>query len=173
MFAQQQNTTTVPTTLQQFVEQVFTGEPKPPRSYTLTLDTEFTNTTDDLKTVFECLTTVFTLGMKHRYSDENGKVDLINITPVQFQYMKDYFKSFGFEVMYEAKQHEPMRTDMDNTDNLPSFDEDVFHDVPFSDERTANNLNDLPTAGDDKLDDYFLTLKTEHLIYRIWFSFLQ
>ena len=116
-------------TLQNFVEQVFTGEPKEPRSYTLALDTDFTNTPDDLKTVFECLTTVFTMGMKRKYADNNGVVDLINVTPTQFQYMKDYFKSFGFEVMYEAKPHEQMRTDLEYTDDLPSLDEEDTNNI--------------------------------------------
>ncbi len=164
--------------LQSFVETVFNDEPKDPRTYSLTLDTEFTNTPADLKIIFEALATVFTLAMKHRYSNQStGQVDLAAVTQKQFAKIQEYYRSFGFEVFYEATPFTQFNTNIDysttTTDELPSLSDISTEASPVpTEEQTSRNLDDLSSTVEDKLEDYFITLKTEYLKYKIWFKFL-
>lgn len=164
--------------LQSFVETVFNDEPKDPSTYSLTLDTEFTNTPADLKIIFEALATVFTLAMKHKYSNQStGQVDLTTVTQKQFEQIQAYYRSFGFEVFYEATPFTQFNTNIDSSsstiDELPSLDDISTVASPVTtEEQTSRNLDNLPSSTEDKLEDYFITLKTEHLKYKIWFNFL-
>ena len=159
--------------LQSFVERVFSEDPpSDPNTYTLTLDTDFTNTSEDFKTVFEALATVFTLGMRFKYADsQTGQVNLAAISEQQFDRIKAHFRSFGYNVDYEATpftQFEPSTTE---DDDLPSLADISTEASPVETEQTSHNLDDLPTTQGDKLEDYFITLKTEHAKYKVWFTY--
>ena len=164
-------------TLQSFVERIFTVEPQDPKTHVLTLDTEFTNSPEDLKTVFEALATVFTLAMRLKHADPStGQVDLASLTQDQFELIQKYFRSFGFDVEYAATpftQFNPdTDTSVDDTD-LPSLDDISTEASPATvEEQTAKSLDDLGTTHEDRLEDYFMTLKTEHAKFKVWFTFL-
>lgn len=167
-------------TLQSFVERVFNEAPQDPHTYTLTLDTDFTNTPDDLKTVFEALTTVFTLAMRMKHANPaTGQVDLLSVTNAQFERIQQYFRSFGFNVFYEATPFTQFNTEVidpdapsDPSDNdLPSL-ADISTESSPATEQTARNLDELPTTNADTLEDYFITLKTEQVKFKVWFQFL-
>lgn len=163
--------------LQSFVDRVFSEEPQDPRSYSLTLDTEYTNTPEDLKTVFEALATVFTLAMKLKHGDASGQVNLLNVSHTQFEKMQQYFRSFGFNVFYEATPYTQFDPDMDDPDaltenELPSL-ADISTEASPVDETTSRDLNDLPATEEDKLENFHINLKTERVGFRVWFSFLQ
>lgn len=170
-------------TLQSFVERVFATEPQPANTYSLSLDTEYTNTPEDLKTAFEALATVFTLAMKKKHSNPStGQVDLTSVTEQQFEQMQEYFKSFGFNVYYSATPFTQFNPDQNynDDDDLPSLDDISTATSPAtqpqsasSPSQTSHNLDDLPSSEGDKLEDFFLTLKTEYVKYKVWFSFLQ
>ena len=206
-------------TLQSFVERVFNDDPQDPNTYTLTLDTDFSNTPEDFKTVFEALSTVFTLAMRLKFANPGtGQVNLLEVTDAQFQRLREYFRSFGFDVFYEAvpitqfnttntpSSSTSSSTSLPSTDpsTLPSFDDDVpFPPTPsptdlFSSpsnpdsidqtsqhssststststsifEQMSHSLDDLETTQADTLEDYFITLNTEHVKFRVWFKFL-
>ncbi len=168
-------------TLQSFVERVFNDEPQDPQTYTLTLDTDFTNTPEDFKTVFEALTTVFTLAMRMKHANPaTGQVDLLSVTHAQFERIQQYFRSFGFNVFYEATpftQFNPEAADPDtslNNDDLPSLADIGTEASPVTEtaEQTAKSLDELSTTSADTLEDYFITLKTEQVKFKVWFQFL-
>lgn len=162
-------------TLQSFVERVFNSEPKDPRTYTLTLDTDFTNSPEDLKIVFEALSTVFTLAMRLKHADPStGQVDLLAVTDAQFQKIREYFYSFGFDVFYEATPFTPFNPDADMEDpsNLPSLADISTEASPVESEATAKSLDELPTTKQDTLEDYFITLRTDKVKFKVWFQFL-
>ena len=166
-------------TLQSFIDRVFTVEPQPSNTYSLSLDIEYTNTPEDLKTAFEALATVFTLAMKLKHANPTtGQVDLTNVTQQQFEKMQEYFNSFGFNVFYKATpftqfdpQNQSNQSNQDD-DELPSLDDISTASSPAQ-SQTSHNLNDLPSTQQDKLEDFFLTLKTEHVKYNVWFSSLS
>lgn len=164
-------------TLQSFVERVFNDEPKDPKTYSLSLDTEFTNTPEDLKTVFEALSTVFTLAMRLKHSNPvTGQVDLLQVTEAQFQKIREYFRSFGFDVFYEATPYTTFdpTADQESADDLPSLDDISTEASPATipDEATAKSLDELPSTNQDTLQDYFITLRTEKVKFKVWFQFL-
>lgn len=50
--------------------------------------------------LFEFLLIVFTNGLRVLYGDDNGKVELDQLTPDQFDKVNQYFHSFGFDSVY-------------------------------------------------------------------------
>ena len=90
-----------------FIEYVFTDNAKPKN--TIKLELEPPNPGNNFnKHVFEQLLQIFTDGMKHLYGDDDGKVDIATLEIDSIIKMKDYFDSFGIELifnMYDQKNY--------------------------------------------------------------------
>lgn len=54
----------------------------------------------DMGDIFEFLLIVFTNGLKILHGDENGKVDLGQLSESQFDKVNEYFNSIGFDTTY-------------------------------------------------------------------------
>lgn len=153
-------------TLDEMITELFTNSPKPVN--TIQLQTEGLQ----LKDLFQMLLEIFTKGMKLLYGKQDGTVDLESITDEQFLEVKQRFRSFGIEILYQIKPYyqpgdvtEVFDEDVDE-DNLPDFN---------TEEDTLRNkdLNALPTLAEDKLSDFFYTIHCSNADYRIWFDHLQ
>ena len=88
-----------------FIEYVFSKNPKPKK--TIKLELEPPNPSNNLnKHIFEQLLQIFTDGMKHLYGDDEGKVNIGDLEIDSIIKMKEYFDSFGVELIFNMyNQH--------------------------------------------------------------------
>ena len=82
-----------------FIEYVFIKEPKEKNSIKLELDPPSKNNNIN-KHIFEQLLQIFTDGMKYLYSDNDNKVDIASLEIDSILKMKEYFESFGVELIF-------------------------------------------------------------------------
>ena len=82
-----------------FIEYVFTKEPKEKNSIKLELDSPQEGNNIN-KHIFEQLLQIFTDGMKYLYSDNDNKVDIASLEIDSILKMKEYFESFGVELIF-------------------------------------------------------------------------
>ena len=82
-----------------FIEYVFKDKPKEKNSIKLELDPPNKNNNIN-KHIFEQLLQIFTDGMKYLYSDNDNKVDIASLEIDSILKMKEYFESFGVELIF-------------------------------------------------------------------------
>ena len=82
-----------------FIKYVFENSPKVKNSIKLELDTPGKNNNIN-KHIFEQLLQIFTDGMKYLYSDNDNKVDIASLEIDSILKMKEYFESFGVELIF-------------------------------------------------------------------------
>jgi len=88
-----------------FIKFVFDGEPKSEKTIKLELDPPGENNLN--KHIFEQLLQIFTDGMKYLYSNDGGKVDISQLEIESILKMKEYFLSFGVELIFNMyNQHD-------------------------------------------------------------------
>ena len=89
-----------------FIEYVFKDSPKP--KMTIKLELEPPNHGNNLnKHIFEQLLQIFTDGMKYLYGNNDGKVDISQLEIESILKMKEYFLSFGVELIFNMyNQHD-------------------------------------------------------------------
>lgn len=103
--------------LNELITEIFYNIPKPECSIRIEFDNP--DVDDPTKFVFEQLVMIFTEGMKILYGDYNGNVDLSTITIDDFEKIREYFKSFGFDIKYKITPidyYNPIKND--NVDKL-------------------------------------------------------
>lgn len=90
-----------------FIEYVFTENPK--KKNTIKLELEPPNVGNNFnKHAYEQLLQIFTDGMKHLYSGDDGKVNIADLEISSIINMKEYFESFGVKLifnMYDKKNY--------------------------------------------------------------------
>jgi hypothetical protein len=82
-----------------FIEYVFKDTPKEKNSIKLELDPPDKNNNIN-KHIFEQLLQIFTDGMKYLYSDNDNKVNIASLEIDSIFKMKEYFESFGVELIF-------------------------------------------------------------------------
>ena len=82
-----------------FIEYVFQKEPKEKNSIKLELDSPQEGNNIN-KHIFEQLLQIFTDGMKYLYSDNDNKVNTASLEIESILKMKEYFESFGVELIF-------------------------------------------------------------------------
>jgi len=82
-----------------FIKYVFENSPKVKNSIKLELDTPGKNNNIN-KHIFEQLLQIFTDGMKYLYSDDDNKINIANLEIDSILKMKEYFESFGVELIF-------------------------------------------------------------------------
>ena len=82
-----------------FIEYVFKDKPKEKNSIKLDLDSPQEGNNIN-KHIFEQLLQIFTDGMKYLYSDNDNKVDIASLEINSILKMKEYFESFGVELIF-------------------------------------------------------------------------
>tara|TARA_B100000212_G_scaffold168241_1_gene126443 strand:+ start:312 stop:746 length:435 start_codon:yes stop_codon:yes gene_type:complete len=84
-----------------FIVYMFGSEPKPKDSIQL----ECPDIPDNKNThlhIFEQLLMIYIGGLKHLWSDSEGKVDLTKLTTENIELMKNYFKSISYDVSVDV-----------------------------------------------------------------------
>ena len=84
-------------THEDFIKYMFDSEPKPKDSIQLECSDIPPNKNTHLH-IFEQLLMIYVQGLKHLWSDEEGKVDLTNLTEDNINLMKRYFESINYVV---------------------------------------------------------------------------
>ena len=121
-----------------FIEYVFKDSPKP--KMTIKLELEPPNPGNNLnKHIFEQLLQIFTDGMKHLYGDDDGKVDIVTLEIDSIIKMKEYFDSFGVELifnMYNQSDYvlKPYIYDKPELYNKSKKVSDFYYEVPLEKE---------------------------------------
>ena len=119
-----------------FIEYVFTANPKPKNTIKLELDPPQKDNNFN-KHVFEQLLQIFTDGMKHLYSDEDGTLDIKSLEINSILKMKEYFESFGIELifnMYDKNNYvmKPYIYDNPVLYNKSKKVSDFYYEIPVS-----------------------------------------
>ena len=84
-----------------FIKYMFEKEPKPKDSIQLECPDIVEGKNIHLH-IFEQLLMIYVQGLKHLWSDEEGKVDLTNLTEDNINLMKRYFESINYNVNIEV-----------------------------------------------------------------------
>ena len=123
-------------------EKIFEGGPKKVKSIQIEFSKdELENKEIDFnKKIFDMLLEIFYDGMK-KFHSKNGKVNLEEVSNDEFNKIKEYFWSTGFDIFYK----------------LIKDDEVVF----------KNDYKDKKS----ELKDYYLNLKTNNFTYQIYFDY--
>ena len=83
--------------IDELINNIFYSPPKNEKSINLDLDC------DDIKQVFQVLVEIFTKGMKIKFGDNAGSVNLDELALEDFNLMKEYFASFGFKLFFDKE----------------------------------------------------------------------
>jgi hypothetical protein len=121
------------------IEKIFSNSPNSENSLKIDLCEN-----DDIENLFKTLTHIFTRGMQLIYGNRSGKVNLDHITTEQFFEMNQYFRSFGYELIYEKK----------------SFNGDLI----------GTNIDGIRGDKNSKLSEHYLQIKSDKNIYKISFT---
>ena len=119
-----------------FIEYVFTKDPKTKNTIKLELDPP--NPGNNLnKHIYEQLLQIFTDGMKFLYSDENDKLDIASLEINSILKMKEYFESFGIELifnMYNQKNYvlKPYIYDKPELYNKSKSVSEFYYEIPVT-----------------------------------------
>lgn len=100
----------------------------------------------ELEDLFKELLQLFTLGMRKNYGDHNGVVNLKKLIDDDFKYINKFFNIIGFCVHYNIYQEDD-------------------YDLMIKEHFTFDNPSSL--------SDYRFKLKSEDLIYVIYFSIIN
>lgn len=122
-------------------QKIYESEPKKPKSIQIEFsENDIKRDVDINKQIFDMLLEIFHDGMKKYYSN-NDIVNLDELTDSNFQKIREYFWSIGFDVFYTLK-----------------IDNKIVH------------KNDSKNKKSD-LKDYYINLKKENRIYQIYFDY--
>ena len=118
-----------------FIEFLFGKEPQPKNTIKLEIDPPEKNKHIGLH-IFEQLLQIFTDGMKHLYGDDNGKVDIVTLEIDSIIKMKEYFDSFGVELifnMYNQNNYvfKPYIYDKPELYNKSKNVSDFYYEIPI------------------------------------------
>lgn len=82
--------------LENTIHAIFRDTPKPPNSIELSFDG-----IENAKDLFECLLTFLVSGLRIKYGNHRGIVDMNKLCRSQFICIQKYFESFGIELNYD------------------------------------------------------------------------
>ena len=122
-------------------QKIYESEPKKPKSIQIEFsENEIKRDVEINKQIFDMLLEIFYDGMKKYYS-KNDIVNLDELTDSNFEKIREYFWSVGFDVFYTLK-----------------IDNKIVH------------KNDSKNKKSD-LKDYYINLTKENRIYQIYFDY--
>ena len=121
-------------------EKIYEGYPKEPKSIQIQFSGQENKRDEDINSkIFKMLLEIFHDGMKKFYSKEDV-VNLDELNDDNFQKIREYFWSVGFEVFYQL-----------------SIDNKVIH------------INDSKDRKSE-LKDYYINLTKNNKVYQIYFD---
>ena len=146
-----------------FVNMVFKNNPKPLKYYDVTFEAK------DSLDLFENLLDIFTKGCVILYG-ENNKVNLNKLNMDDFNNLNMYFNSFGINLHFKIN-HISQISKIDNYvyDYKPINQNEI--DKLYLDKIDQSDLVNYKFCKTNKLVDYKYQLRSDDLMYIIYFSF--
>lgn len=123
--------------------QIFTDNPGKDKSIDMNFDG-----IESSKDLFECMLMFLTNGLKYKYGNQKGIVDLNNLTKKEWIIIQQHFRSFGMQLFYDKVY--------------------ISNTVEFS--KHMINYNNYQNNID--FDKYIFTLYAQPYIYKFSFAFL-
>jgi len=84
--------------IDELINNIFYSPPKNEKSISLDLDCENT------KELFNVLVEIFTKGMKIKFGNYNGVVNMDELVLEDFELIVEYFASFGFKLFFDKEE---------------------------------------------------------------------
>lgn len=129
--------------LNELVDTIFKDDPKPIKS----IDVVFED--HDLKRLFQTLLMMVTNGMKMKFGDAYGKVDLNKLDAENIEYFNKYLNSFGIKMIVDIL---PLTTETMSCQNY--------------------RYDKIPITSATKLFELNLPLLCDQRIFKISFDFI-
>ena len=159
---------------------IFRENCKQPHSIQLSLYEDDSNIQD----IFKLLLIMFTEGMKIKYGkyDTIKKIDIVNLEDLddkQFNSIKEYFNSFGFDCYYKCKtikeyeEEETIKIDtiVDDLKNTTNSNENK--NIEITDFQPKSFEEAYPVEKNTKLNELIYKIKCDNFAYSISFDFLK
>jgi hypothetical protein len=108
------------------IDNIFLNSPKDSKSIQLVFDDI---NTDEL--LFKKLVEILVKGMKILFSNGNETVNIQELTDDDFYKIKMYFRSFGFDVIYNINQQPSIESKNDNELSLYYFSLKITDDMIY------------------------------------------
>jgi hypothetical protein len=120
-------------------ENIFNNEPQEKSSIPISFDN------NDLKDMHEALIMFFTKGMKKKFGNEKGIVDLLSLKKSNYDYINEYFNSISINMNY------------------------CFYTIEEYDKMIFNHFS---KKNFDSLQDYCFKIKIGDNIFVLWFNLI-
>ena len=91
--------------IDELAETIFYDTPKPKFSIQIQFDTQ------NVKNLFESLLSLTTNGMRIKYGDNSGKVNLSDLTEINLINFNEYMHSFGIDMNIKVEKFNPLLKD--------------------------------------------------------------
>lgn len=129
--------------LEELVETIFLEEPK--NKFSIQLQFE----ESDLKKLFESLLMIVTYGMKIKFSDDSGKVNLSSLNTHRLKYFNEYMNSFGMVLLVSVENYNFVKN---------------YESLKYTNQTLTNQT---------KLADLHLPMLEDNYVYFISFDYLR
>ena len=129
--------------LEELVETVFLEEPKSKFSIQLQFEES------DIKKLFESLLMIVTYGMKIKFSDDSGKVNLSSLNTQRLNYFNEYMNSFGMVLLVSVENFNFVKN---------------YEEIKYTNQTLTNQT---------KLADLCLPMLEDNYVYFISFDYLR
>ena len=136
-----------------FIQFLFGKSPEQANTIKLEIDPPERNKHIGLH-IFEQLLQIFVDGLKYLYGDDDGKVDIQNLTSENIETMTRYFSSIGYRLIFE-----------------------IFDKINYKPKPNIF-MNHKLIKSDTMLNEFYYELMSENehkmpIVYRISFKFIQ
>ncbi len=149
-----------------FILELFKNDPKPPNSIVLDLDT------DNVKSIFEKLISIFHEATIYFHGDENNKVDLSKLSNNDMNNIARYFHSFNININYRL-------IDKGEFESYKKYIIGLKSNYKFNSISEKYSKPELKYYFDykwfkhDILEDRIFKILIKDVWYIIWFNFLN
>ena len=143
--------------LDDFILKIFNENPKECKTISLVFESDI-NDEHDLQDLFQNLIYIFTNGSKMLFSQDNETISIEELSQDDIMLIKKYFNSFGIEIFIK----------INNILTLESIEEFDINNLPS----LSNSNTDININSENKLIDFYFSIKKNNLNYTISFDFI-
>ena len=113
--------------LDNIINNIFLNSPQDPKSIQLIFDDDIKND----ESLFKKLVEILVKGMKILFSNDNETVNLQELTDNDFLKLKQYFMSFGFNIIYDINNQPQIESKNNNELSLYYFSLKISDDIIY------------------------------------------
>ena len=143
--------------LDDFILKIFSKEPGEYKTVSLIFENEC-NDEQSLQDLFQNLIYIFTNGLKILFSNNNETINIEELSNDDIILINRYFYSFGINISIK----------INNILSLESINEFDINNLP----NLSNSNSNIKINSDNKLKDYYFSIKKNNTEYTISFDFI-